>query len=80
MYVFFLARSYLCRFIHIYNSNPVKHKPYLLNPIFREKVKKVNDRMLVVGLILPVDEAEWITLIVIYSKKGTDDIIFCVDY
>jgi hypothetical protein len=36
--------------------------------------------MLAAGLIFPVDEAEWISLIVIQSKKGIDDIRVCVDY
>jgi len=42
-----------------------------LNPQVKEKVKKEIDRMLVVGLIFPVDELEWISSIVIQSKKGT---------
>jgi hypothetical protein len=36
--------------------------------------------MLAAGLIFPVDEAEWISPIVIQSKKGIDDIRVCVDY
>jgi hypothetical protein len=36
--------------------------------------------MLVVGLIFPVDEFEWINLIFIHSKKGTEDIRVCVYY
>jgi hypothetical protein len=43
-------------------------------------VKKEIDRMLAVGIIFPVDEAEWISPIVIQRKKGTDDIRVCVDY
>jgi hypothetical protein len=38
------------------NSKPVKHRPYHPNPRVKEKVKKEIDRMLVVGLILPVYE------------------------
>jgi hypothetical protein len=53
---------------------------YLLNPKVKEKVKKEIDIMLAVGLIFPMDEAEWISPIVIQSKKGIDDIRVYVDY
>jgi hypothetical protein len=36
--------------------------------------------MLAAGIIFPVDEAEWISPIVIQRKKGIDDIRVCVDY
>lgn len=36
--------------------------------------------MLAAQLIFPVDKAEWISPIVIQSKKGTEDICVCVDY
>ena len=36
--------------------------------------------MLKVGLIFAVEEEEWVSLIVIQSKKGTKDIRVCVDY
>jgi hypothetical protein len=54
--------------------------PYHLNPRVEEKVKKEIDRMLATGLISHVDEAEWVSPIVIQSKKGTNYIIFCVDH
>jgi hypothetical protein len=43
-------------------------------------VKKEIDRILIVGLIFPVNKAEWINPIVIQTKKGMDDIQVCVDY
>jgi hypothetical protein len=52
-------------------SRPVKHRPYRLNPRVKEKVKKEIDRMLTAGLIFPVDKAEWISPIMIQTKKGT---------
>jgi hypothetical protein len=58
----------------------VKHRPYRLNPRVKEKVKNEIDRMLTTGLIFPVDKAEWISPIIIQSKKGTKDIHVCVDY
>jgi hypothetical protein len=51
-----------------------------LNPKVKENVKKEIDLILATGLIFPVDEAEWINLIFIQSKKGTKDIRVCVDY
>jgi hypothetical protein len=51
-----------------------------LNPRVKEKVKKEIDRMLAAGLIFLVDEAEWISPIIIQRKKGTNDIRVCVDY
>jgi hypothetical protein len=36
--------------------------------------------MLTAGMIFPVDKAEWISPIMIQTKKGTDDIRVCVDY
>jgi hypothetical protein len=48
---------------------PVRHKPYRLNPRVKEKVKKDIDKMLEAGLIFPVEEAEWVSPIVIQIKK-----------
>lgn len=44
---------------------PVKHRPYILNPRVKEKVKKDIDKILEEGIIFLVDEAEWISSIVI---------------
>jgi hypothetical protein len=46
----------------------------------KEKVKREIDKMLEVGLIFAVEEEEWVSPIVIQSKKGTEDIRVCVDY
>jgi hypothetical protein len=61
-------------------SKPVRHRPYHLNPRVKEKVKKEIDKMLEAGLIFAVEEAEWVSPIVIQSKKDTEDIRVCVDY
>jgi hypothetical protein len=58
----------------------VKHRSYFMNPRFKEKVKKEIGRMLATTLILPMDEAEWISAILIQRKKVTNDIRFCVNY
>jgi hypothetical protein len=61
-------------------SKPVRHRPYCLNPRVKEKVKREIDKMLEAGLIFAVEEAEWVSPIVIQRKKGTEDIRVCVDY
>jgi hypothetical protein len=61
-------------------SKPVRNRPYHLNPRVKEKVKKEVDKMLEEGLIFAVEEVEWVSLIVIQSKKDTNDIRVCVDY
>jgi hypothetical protein len=62
------------------DSKPMKHIPYHLNPKVKEKVKREIDKMLTAGLIFLVEEAEWVSPIVIQRKKGTEDIWVYVDY
>jgi hypothetical protein len=47
------------------DDKPIKHMIYCLNPRFKEKFQKEIDRMVAAGLIFPVDEAKWISSIVI---------------
>jgi len=47
----------------------IKQRPYRLNPIYKKKVKAEIDRMLEVGIIEPVKESEWISLMVVQDKK-----------
>jgi hypothetical protein len=61
-------------------SKPVRHRPYHLKPRVKEKVNKDIDNMLEDGLIFAVEEAEWVSPIVIQSKKGTEDVRVYVDY
>jgi hypothetical protein len=61
-------------------AKPIKHRPYCLNLRVKEKFKKDRDQMLVVGLIFPLYKVEWISPIVILTKKGMDDIRVYVDY
>jgi hypothetical protein len=61
-------------------SKPMRNRPYRLNPRVKEKVKKEIDKMLEARLIFAVEEEEWVSPIVIQSKKGTKDIRVCVDY
>lgn len=62
------------------NENPIKHRPYILNPQVKDKVKKEINKMIVVRLIFLVDEVEWIRLIVIQDRKYLQGIKVCVDY
>jgi hypothetical protein len=40
--------------------NPVKQRPYRLNPIYKQKVKEELDKMLEAGIIEVIEEYEWI--------------------
>jgi hypothetical protein len=46
----------------------------------KEKVKREIDKMLEAGLIFSLEEAEWVSPIVIQRKKGTEDTRVYVDY
>lgn len=47
------------------DASLVKHRPYRLNPWVKENVKREIDKMLEARIIFLVDEAEWISPIVI---------------
>jgi hypothetical protein len=47
----------------------VKHRPYKLNPKYKEKVKIELDRMLETRIIEPVEGSEWISPMVVQDKK-----------
>jgi hypothetical protein len=47
----------------------VRQRPYRLNPKYKEKVKAELDRMIEAGIIEPVTESEWISLMVVQDKK-----------
>ena len=47
------------------DAKPSKQHPYRVNPRYKEKVKAGLDRMLNAGIIEPVEESEWISLIAI---------------
>jgi hypothetical protein len=56
----------------------VKHRPYRLNPKYKEKVKIELDRMSEARIIEPVEESEWISPVVVQDKK-TREIRICLD-
>jgi hypothetical protein len=51
------------------DARPIKHRPYILNPKYKEKVKIELDRMLEEGIIEPAEESEWISPMVVQDKK-----------
>jgi len=53
------------------NVKPIKHQPYILNPRVKEKVKKEIDKMLSARVIFLVDDADWISPIVVQDKKDS---------
>jgi hypothetical protein len=46
-------------------SKPIRHRSYRLNPRVKEKVKREIDKMLEARLIFPVEEADWVSPLVI---------------
>jgi hypothetical protein len=49
----------------ISKQRPIRHRPYRLNPIYKQKVKAEIGRMLEAGIIEPVEEYEWVSLMVV---------------
>jgi hypothetical protein len=47
----------------------VKKRPYILNPVYKQKVKVDIARMLEVGIIELVEESDWISPMVVQEKK-----------
>jgi hypothetical protein len=58
---------------------PIRQRPYRLNPIYKQKVKDQIDKMIEAGIIEPVEESEWISLMVVQDKKQGRGIRICVD-
>ena len=56
------------------NAKPVKQRPYRLNPKYKEKVRMELDKMLIVGIIEPVEESEWVSPMVVQEKKTKGEI------
>jgi hypothetical protein len=47
------------------DAGPIKQRPYILNPKYKEKVKIELDIMLEARIIEPVEELEWIIPMVV---------------
>jgi hypothetical protein len=57
----------------------IRQRPYRLNPIYKHKIKEDIDQMLKVGIIEPVKESEWISLMFIQDKKQGRGIRICIE-
>jgi hypothetical protein len=60
------------------DERPVKQRPYILKPKYKEKLKIEIDRMLESGIIEPMEELKWISPMVVQDNK-TGEIGICVD-
>ena len=61
------------------DARPVKQRPYRLNAHYKEKVKDEIDKMLVAGIIEPVEESEWVSPMAMQEKKTKGEFRICVD-
>lgn len=52
--------------------NPVNERPHCLNLKYKEKVFLELDNMLVVGIIEPIEEANWVSPLVVQEKEQKD--------
>jgi len=61
-------------------SFPLAHQiRYKLNPNFVAIVKQDIDKLLTIGFIQPIEEATWLSPIIIMFKKNSK-LIICVDF
>ena len=61
------------------NVKLVKQRPYRLNPHYKENVRAELDRMLEARVIEPVEESEWVILIIVQDKKSSGEVRICVE-
>ena len=62
------------------NVKPVIRPPRRIPIAVQDKVKAELDRLVDIGVIVPVSEpTDWVSLFVVTKKKGTDEIRLCID-
>ena len=61
------------------DAAPIRQQRYRMNPNYARQVKEEIDRLLAVGFIYPIEKANWLSPIVIVSKKN-GKLRVCVDY
>lgn len=61
------------------NKKLVKQRPYHLNSKYKEKVYLQLDKMLTAGIIEPIEESDWVSLMLVQEKKQEVEIRICVD-
>lgn len=54
------------------DTKRVKQRPSFLNPKYKEKVRLELDKILVAGIIEPVEESNWVSPMVVQEKKQKD--------
>jgi len=58
--------------------NLVKQRLNRLNLKYNEKVKEDLDKLLVVGIVEPVEESKWVSPMIVQEKKPKGEIIICL--
>lgn len=61
------------------DANPVKKRLYRFNPKYKKNACLELDKILMVGIIDPMEESNWVSPIVVQEKKQKDEIRICVD-
>ena len=56
------------------DAKPVKKRPYILNPLYKEKGKDELDQMLEKGVIEPIKESKWIIPIIVQDKNISGEV------
>jgi len=56
-----------------------KERPYRLNIKYKEKVKEELDKMTTIEIIEPVEELDWVSLMVVQENNSKGEIRICVD-
>ena len=46
-------------------ARPIRQRPYILNPIYKKKVRAEIDRILEAGIIEQVEESKWVSPMVV---------------
>ena len=59
--------------------NPLKQHPYRLNPRYQEKVRHELDKMIIAGIIEPVEESEWVRPTMVQDTDTKREIRIYVD-
>jgi len=61
------------------DAKPTKKRLYHLNPKYKEKVCLELDKMLAAGIIKPVEESDWVSLMVVQENNQKGEIWICED-
>lgn len=61
------------------NAEPVKQRPYHLEPKYKEKVHLDLDKIIIASNIELVEELDWVRPMVVQEKKQKDEIKICMD-